>query len=375
MRTLALTVVTVAVMFVASCGGVSSTDDVDASVTPTPDAMVPPDAMPPDPCTLDEIPAADFGECQLRAICAFVSTCQRSATSAEECRLLIERDPLTFSIELQQAAINADKTDLDGALAKDCFDKFEECTLFAESCSRMLVGQTPQNGDCVNDIECGIGGNCLIAAPIDECKIGLCEIPLREGQSCEGGLACEAGLRCLGPVGALICSAGEVGDFCTTDFHCGDSNRCNEAAMVCEPRVAENAACVTGSDCVLPLECVGTVCSKPNEIGDACNNNCFGQLICRANVCAAAPQIGEACPENQCGNTFTADCVGGVCVAKGKVGESCAAVICEFGLTCEPGAQVCRAKTANGETCVNDFECAEFTCGAANVCEEFETCY
>ena len=172
------------------CGSVSPAEDVDASVTPAPDAMVVPDAMPPDPCTLDEIPNESFGECYLRAVCSYLVDCTTSVDDTDECVAALQRDTFAVQIRIFQDPIDAGKVDVDGVAAKACLDGFGQCITNGGGCNRMFDGQTPQNGDCVNDVECGLGGDCVIPPPTDQCKVGACEIPRREGQSCEGGLRC-----------------------------------------------------------------------------------------------------------------------------------------------------------------------------------------
>jgi len=367
-------ILAVASFFAMGCGDVVSSDNgADASATV--DAMVSPDATPPDPCKADKISGESFGECYLQALCTFFATCSGGFESVDTCVTLVGNSAFVHQTDALEAAFMSGAVALDGGEAKACFDGFSSCQLTPDSCSRMLIGQTGQNESCFNAFECGLGGRCLNVADCNmQCCTGFCEIPRQLGQSCDAQNRCEAGHYCAGPKGAETCRSGLVGDPCTVDSQCNENNRCN-ANGTCEARVAEGAKCGDRNDCVKPLLCSAGVCRKTDSVGDPCTNECNGGLFCNAaKKCEVKAALGEQCSTARpCANALQVSCRNKVCVKNAIAGESCTTTPCLIGLYCDAD-KICQPRQADGKPCAIDLEC-EGVCNSSKICESFDLCY
>ncbi len=145
---------------------------------------------------------------------------------------------------------------------------------------------------------------------------------------------------------------------CGTDAECGTTQFCLQGK--CEPRLADNRACSTHSECLSDCCCGGTT-------NDDCGN-CAGlkALFCAEPANCDGTHVRCQCPgvipcgedSECCGNQF---CTGGFCYQKQLNGTQCEfSAACTAGCCCPMGStSICTDKIfcSSGCQCVNDSQC------------------
>lgn len=263
--------------------------------------------------------------------------------------------------------------------AFDCLD-IEGVRVFQQGvCAGVFVGTVSVGGACLVDVECignrfcdrsvGCPGTCteLLAEGSnceddDQCSEGLtcdgqsstCEMHVREGRSCGGGVApdCALGLTCAGDdeamsrpgtcaphaqvlVGALGASCNpDTGQLCAEGLSCmlGQATA-SGATFSCVEAVASGAACSVGipDPCPLGEYCAGLDLQASDFDG----------------TCTALPAASEPCVESFAGS-------------------------CAPGLLCA-GDQICYALGRIGDDCYDDDGCASENCDGGS-CAAPEVC-
>jgi len=178
-------------------------------------------------------------------------------------------------------------------------------------------------------------GSCaaaINAASCDDYRRGVlpaCDMPpgtLPAGSPCVAGGQCETRSCSYNPSGCGVCEA------------CGGA--------VCEP----GAMCVHGA-------CV----EMPDQLGEACVDNCYGGLLCRDGICVERSAAGEPCSEyNDCGQGLF--CVCDLCIPIEGVGEGEGCDIVATGQWCMRGLwcnskMICERSLDDGSPCVDSDSC------------------
>ncbi len=209
-------------------------------------------------------------------------------------------------------------------------------------------------------------GCTAASCPQGCCQDNVCRADLSLAQCGKAGAhcaPCDAALADSCTAGACQCGAGPA---------CGNGQRCQGGACVCDPMLCANGCC-DGSACkveAFPTCGVG---------GGACRTcDAVKTDRCLNGGCGCGPLGGECgagqrCKAGQCvcDSTTCADgcCAGATCVKAtslgqcGQGGQACVACNTAFANTCVGGA--CRCGT--GPSCGGDQRCSNGSC--AQVCQ------
>jgi hypothetical protein len=205
-----------------------------------------------------------------------------------------------------------------------------------EDCRGIFVGRVQPNGVCARSEQCAFGYGCT--ASVDQC--GTCVQRNGDGQPCDPG-GCLPGLACVRENNDRICRATPppppaVGDPCTEDANCGQSNitglvcrtqRCAALEIVerqaaCDPFVFVGLGVRVCRDGLTTTHCVDEdndgvgVCTDRGTIGDACDSKdaCHGlNAVCRQETCAPTGQLNDTCGQGLAPCTRSLRCDGGTC--------------------------------------------------------------
>jgi hypothetical protein len=268
-----------------------------------------------------------------------------------------------------QDAVDRGTVRYDAAAAAECIDLYEEigCDFYAmgispdyaETCSRMFVGQVGDGDECRMDQECAFGSHCG-----GESCPGVCEPRIAAGAACATGDVCEIGYLCrdatcqelFAPSGDGTCEQGVFGD-CPFDEVCIGATA--ETRGTCTP-ISELRTQAEGETCH-PSSIMGMLCVD----GLSCAQIGAGTYECRGGVSAGGTCFSATpnmCPEGQlCDAVPTSGTFEGTCMDRGGEGDACTGTsACVVGLACV--ANVCTAYKENGETCTSGSECYSRNC-------------
>lgn len=217
---------------------------------------------------------------------------------------------------------------------------------------------------CASDDDCLLGGVC--GNNSEAC--GRCE---PEPNKCFAYNECSFGETCVDSACVPLAANGEA---CKSPYEClGQAcvdNSCTSAK-------AEGAQCERSLECFASLRCHEGTCSKPGNLGDACDG-VTTQLPCK---------FGLECVKGVCEQAGTeAVPVGGVCfgVASCVAYAECSGSVCTPSETmcirdAQCGAleycdQECVPKRALGDECASHHACLSRFCSNKGVCADPAEC-
>ena len=348
------------------------------------------------PIAFDDLPA-----CLVEAQCQQFTRCTSLFLDLEECKANISSLGGDFDVQLVRFAnaIDAGKAEYDPVAAATCLESLSgaACSQNGDqtACDLVFHGNTPPDGACLEEFECGaLGSNCnnQNCDGTAQCCAGSCQPPVDVGQLCNSD-PCKPGDHCVrstsGGQNNFVCQSGNNGSPCEQSFECDDQLFCEPSLGSCVPTRPSGANCASQDECSGDDDCVVGTCQSIDTAGDACNGFCLGSLSCQNGTCVALPGQGENCTAfGQC-NSVTLDCFGtttvSMCVPKQGLGDNCDPRECAPGLVCEaelpspPANAKCIMPLPTGSACDRDRHCASNECdfGATNagVCVAPVDCY
>jgi hypothetical protein len=171
------------------------------------------------------------------------------------------------------------------------------------------------------------------------------------------------------PATLAACAAGRRSASCAEVYE-------NEvvACFAQRGQLGNGARCVTQSQCqsqycAIPFGAECGICTPLIQAGGACTGapgECAGSLTCVGGVCGRLPDLGEACsPDVGC--RFGLRCLSGRCAPPPAAGESCATVACGRYLVCRNGVCEPWQYTTPGERC--DVQAGP-QCGRSGSCQK-----
>ncbi len=297
---------------------------------------------------------------------------------------------------------------LEGLASVDCS---VSNVFFVDACEKIFSGFAAVGNQCTSDLSCaegrceelaeGCGNVCVDKADQDaacdntrgdndcdhplRCRLGICQPPAEQGQSCDDSSDCVSLLWCDPSVGTCqpLPNSGEpcVVDT-TTDYSdpCRGSLTCQlvsagpPAVRQCLPGRTESQSCGPDQPCAPGLRCASSddVCHVIALPGGPCvsKDDCPYDFECVAEVCVPYAGIGEACsPTLPC---YQGSCVSGECALLGT-GQTCDGTNGDlFGLcagycrTNEDATYTCEPRGGIGAPCEGTYD--------SYACEEGLTC-
>lgn len=280
-----------------------------------------------------------------------------------------------------EEAVASGRLAYDGTQVDECLAQMRgaSCEQLSDleqgSCEVMLHGTTALGAACMLEDECAGNAYCDLAAACP----GVCTARQPAGGECVSEIECDNGLDCVGghcvaPVGPGA-ACGENAPGCTTGYTCAGTGFPITQSGTCRP-LGELYTLGVGQPC----ELLGDAMCQPSlvcafETFDLQNGPVTGTCAQRVSSGAACRvSFSNQCPVDEYCATAE-DALDGTCTPLPGAGSSCADTLvgqlCESGLRCEAG--VCSPPAQLGETCITDGVCLSRRCGDG-VCVSESSC-
>jgi hypothetical protein len=366
-------------------GSESGPDDARPDAGRPADAGVPSELA--DICGAVPVSFDDWERCYRKRHCEFTVGCvpQNPFHDLQECLDsddAVEGGRLSAELRERRRAVEQGRASIDVAAFTRCLVETSEAhcntAQFDPSCATRFTGTIDDFAACFTDVECASPGAACVASCSDACCLGTCQPRFKLGEQCTERHSCEPGLQCH-----RTCRAGDIGSRCGGaggggDRDCDPGAWCDVTAGICKATFAPGAACTNPLQCGGETSCVGASvsggtghCLRISQVGDTCDQFCYGNLFCDGSTCQALPELEESCAATVSCAGVDAVCSNAVCAPRSAVGVACGAQTCMPGLFCtsELGdpRPTCSARRVEGQPCAAPGHCQSFLCSGNNV--------
>ncbi|HEX5063416.1 MAG TPA: hypothetical protein VFV99_28765 [Kofleriaceae bacterium] len=308
-----------------------------------------------------DIPISGLEGAVINAYCNIYVSCGLldDAATCKQIYTDIEIDPsLVAAVEAGKVIYHPDKArecinGLSSTCDRNTFNRNDN----AEACDQTFEGTVGANGQCAMNEEC-ISQQCDVPSCPDACCQGTC-------------------------FGDMPPTRPHIGESCGTTGSCVASY-CNTTTLICEPYLADGAACTSASQCLngsctnqmcvgypgTGEPCGGTASTLCANLGDVCNTTSM--------TCVAYALGGDSCTaDRDCSPIYSCG-TAGTCQLKPRFGEACVPQTsndCIDRSYCDPTTNLCTAPKADGGSCTTDRECASNNCdNTTTTCSTLPIC-
>ena len=236
----------------------------------------------------------------------------------------------------------------DAIAVGDCSLGFERELWSESACTAVVTGLGQEGSECTLSQACQEGLVCDASARV--CP-GICRLFKENNESCGGNDQCSEGLFCS--VTARVCrvsvSLGSPCELSSQGNSCVDGTFCDASVLTgntCVLSRGRNTGCSSPYECASGLSCIRNLCSG-GKVGDTCfsDTNCDLGLSCNSTgQCAVPVDAGASCSDAVpclAGLSCFAEDMENRCIPRPVLGESCA------------GNQPCLIGNCANETCVD----------------------